>query len=302
MAVPAASLDLQQDWEVPEQIGLWTDVWHRFRRNRLAVAGAVIVVILAVDAIVAPLLVTIGLIQDPLHQDVAHQFLSPSASHLLGTDQLGRDLLSRLMHGARISLTIGILVQVIILVIGGSIGMVAGYIGGRVDNLLMRFTDIWYAFPDLVFVLVLVSVFGASLLSIFAAIGIVNWVGLARLVRAQVLSIKEKEYVESARAVGSSHLKIILRHLIPNALGPIIITLTFGIPQAIFLEAVLSYLGVGIPPPTPSWGVMIQDGYQAIFASPEQVALPSIAVAITMLSFTFIGDGLRDALDPRMRQ
>jgi oligopeptide transport system permease protein len=300
--IPAAPLELQQDWDVPEQIGLWTDVWRRFRRNRLAVSGAIVVVLLILDAIMVPLLVRIGLVQDPIAQHVELAFAGPSPQHLMGTDQLGRDMLSRLMHGAQISLTIGILVQGIILVVGGAIGLISGYAGGRTDNLLMRFTDIWYAFPDLIFVLVLVSVFGASLLSIFAAIGIVNWVGLARLVRGQVLSIKEKEFVESARAVGSSHLKIILRHLIPNALGPVIVTLTFGIPQAIFLEAVLSYLGVGIPPPTPSWGVMIQDGYQAIFSSPNQVAFPAIAVAVTMLSFTFMGDGLRDALDPRMKR
>ena len=300
--IPAAPIELQQDWDVPEQIGLWTDVWRRFRRNRLAVLGAVVVCILIIDAIMAPLLVHFGIIHDPIKQDVTNSFSGPSPQHLLGTDQLGRDMLSRLMHGAQISLTIGILVQGIILVIGGTIGLISGYAGGRTDNLLMRFTDIWYAFPDLIFVLVLVSVFGASLLSIFVAIGIVNWVGLARLVRGQVLSIKEKEFVESARAVGSSHVKIVLRHLVPNALGPVIITLTFGIPQAIFLEAVLSYLGVGIPPPTPSWGVMIQDGYQAIFNSPGQVLFPAIAVAITMLSFTFIGDGLRDALDPRMKR
>jgi oligopeptide transport system permease protein len=300
--IPTAPIEFQQDWEVPEQIGLWTDVWRRFRRNRLAVAGATVVVVLAIDALIVSLLVQIGLVQDPIKQHVELSFAGPSPQHVLGTDQLGRDTLSRLMHGARISLTIGVLVQGIILVIGGTIGLIAGYAGGRTDNLLMRFTDIWYAFPDLIFVLVLVSVFGASLLSIFVAIGIVNWVGLARLVRGQVLSIKEKEFVESARAVGSSHVKIVLRHLIPNALGPIIITLTFGIPQAIFLEAVLSYLGVGIPPPTASWGVMIQDGYQAIFGSPWQVIFPAIAIAITMLSFTFIGDGLRDALDPRMRR
>ena len=300
--IPAAPVELNQDWEVPEQIGLWTDVWRRFRRNRIAVMGAIIVALLALDALLVPLLVQLGVVQDPIQQHVELAFAGPSPQHLMGTDQLGRDMLSRLMHGARISLTIGVLVQGIILVVGGSIGLIAGYAGGRTDNLLMRFTDIWYAFPDLIFVLVLVSVFGASLLSIFVAIGIVNWVGLARLVRGQVLSIKEKEFVESARAVGSSHLKIVLRHLVPNALGPVIITLTFGIPQAIFLEAVLSYLGVGIPPPTPSWGVMIQDGYQAIFSAPNQVAFPAIAVAITMLSFTFIGDGLRDALDPRMRR
>ena len=300
--IPSAPLELQQDWEVPEQIGLWTDVWRRFRRNRLAVAGATVVTLVALDALFVGLLVQIGLIQDPLQQHVELSLAGPSPQHLMGTDYLGRDTLSRLMFGARISLTIGVLVQGIILVIGATIGLTAGYIGGRADNLLMRFTDIWYAFPDLIFVLVLVSVFGASLLSIFVAIGIVNWVGLARLVRGQVLSLKEKEFVESARAVGSSHLKIVLRHLVPNALGPIIITLTFGIPQAIFLEAVLSYLGVGIRPPTPSWGVMIRDGYDAIFSSPWQVVWPGIAIALTMLSFTFIGDGLRDALDPRMRR
>jgi oligopeptide transport system permease protein len=300
--IPSAPVELQQDWDVPEQVGLWTDVWHRFRRNRLAVAGAVVVAILILDAVVAGLLVQIGLVQDPVRQHVELSLRGPSAQHLLGTDYLGRDTLSRLMFGARISLTIGILVQGIYVVIGGTIGLIAGYAGGRTDNLLMRFTDIWYAFPDLLFVLVLVSVFGPSLLSIFAAIGIVNWVGLARLVRGQVLSIKEKEFVESARAVGSSSLKIVLRHLVPNALGPVIVTLTFGIPAAIFLEAALSYIGVGIQPPTPSWGVMIQDGYQAIYASPWQVAFPGIAIAVTMLAFTFIGDGLRDALDPRMRR
>jgi len=305
MAVPipsTTSVELQQDWDVPEQVGLWTDVWRRFRRNRLAVAGAVVVVILVLDAVLAGLLVQIGLVQDPIRQHVELSLRGPSAQHLLGTDYLGRDTLGRLMFGARISLTIGILVQGIYVVIGGTIGLIAGYSGGRTDNLLMRFTDIWYAFPDLLFVLVLVSVFGPSLLSIFAAIGIVNWVGLARLVRGQVLSIKEKEFVESARAVGSSSFKIVLRHLVPNALGPVIVTLTFGIPAAIFLEAALSYIGVGIQPPTPSWGVMIQDGYQAIYASPWQVAFPGIAIAITMLAFTFIGDGLRDALDPRMRR
>src|SRR6266545_790932 len=281
--IPAAPIELRQDWDVPEQIGLWTDVWRRFRRNRLAVAGAAVVVVLVLDALLVGLLVQIGLVEDPNQQHVEISLSGPSAQHLLGTDFLGRDTLSRLMFGARISLTIGILVQGIYVVIGGSIGLISGYSGGRTDNLLMRFTDIWYAFPDLLFVLVLVSVFGPSLLSIFAAIGIVNWVGLARLVRGQVLSIKEKEFVESARAVGSSHLKIVLRHLVPNALGPILITLTFGIPAAIFLEAALSYLGVGIQPPTASWGVMIQDGYQAIYSSPWQVAFPAVAIAFTML-------------------
>jgi len=300
--IPAAPAELQQDWDVPEQIGLWTDVWHRFRRNRLAVAGAVVVSLLVLDALIISLLVQIGIVQDPLKQNVVIALSGPTPQHFLGTDILGRDTLSRILFGTRISLSIGIIVQTIILLIGGTIGLTAGYLGGRVDNLLMRFTDIWYAFPDLIFVLVLVSVFGSNIWSIFAAIGLVNWVGLARLVRGQVLSIKEKEFVESARAVGSSHFKIVLRHLVPNSLGPVIVTLTFGIPQAIFLEAALSYLGVGIQPPTASWGAMVLDGYQTIFGHPDQVFFPAAAIALTMLSFTFIGDGLRDALDPRMRR
>jgi oligopeptide transport system permease protein len=242
------------------------------------------------------------LASDPITQDVVNTFAPPSLQHPLGTDILGRDLLARVMYGASVSLTIGIVVQALILMIGGSIGMAAGYLGGRIDNLLMRFTDIMYAFPDLLLVLVFVAAFGPSFWSIFIAIGLVNWVGLARLVRGQVLSIKEKEYVEAAVMTGTSPLKLITKHLIPNSLGPVIVTLTFGIPAAIFTEAALSFLGIGIRPPEPSWGVMIEDGYSAIFADPVQVIVPAIAVALTMLSFTFIGDGLRDALDPRMRR
>jgi oligopeptide transport system permease protein len=221
---------------------------------------------------------------------------------LIGSDQLGRDTLSRLMFGSRISLSVGILVQAIILPIGLAIGLAAGYAGGRIDNLLMRFTDIWYAFPDLLFVLVVVSVFGPSLLTIFGAIALVSWVGLARLVRGQVLSIKEKEFIEAARSSGSSPFKLILKHLLPNSLGPIIVTVTFGIPNAIFLEAVLSFLGVGIQPPTATWGQMVFDGYENVYSNPTSVVFPAIAIGFTLLSFTFIGDGLRDALDPRMRR
>ena len=303
MATAAVPSPAVLDWDTPEQVGLWQDAWIRFRRNRLAVVGLVVVILLLVDALTAPLLVHLGWIIDPLKQDVAHIEVGPGKyGHLLGTDELGRDTLSRLMYGARVSLSIGILVQGIIFIIGGVIGLTAGYAGGRVDNLLMRFTDVWYAFPDLIFVLVLVSVFGPSLLSIFGAIGIVNWVNLARLVRGQVLTIKEKEFVEAARATGTRPTRIVLRHLVPNALGPIIVTLTFGIPQAIFLEATLSFIGVGIQPPTPTWGQMVNEGYQAVYANPTSVLFPALAIGITMLAFTFIGDGLRDALDPRMRR
>jgi oligopeptide transport system permease protein len=304
VALAAPALEQAVDWEVAEQqIGLWQDAWHRFRRNRLAVLGAGLVLFLILVAFLSPLLVHFHLIWNPGTQDVANIEVGPAqAGHPLGSDELGRDTLSRLMYGSRISLSVGILVQGIILPIGLAVGLAAGYFGGRIDNLLMRFTDIWYAFPDLIFVLVLVSVFGPSLLSIFGAIALVNWVGLARLVRGQVLAIKEKEYIEAARSSGSAPLKLILKHLLPNALGPIIVTVVFGIPSAIFLEAVLSFLGVGIQPPTPTWGQMVFDGYEAIYANPSSVVFPALAIGFTLLSFSFIGDGLRDALDPRMKR
>jgi oligopeptide transport system permease protein len=305
----AIGLAGQVDWEVPEQTGLWKDAWVRFRRNRLAVAGLVVIVVMIVLALGARLPATPGglwkilhLTNQPFLQDVTNSYATPSLQHPLGTDILGRDQLSRILYGASISLTIGIVVQFLILGIGGSIGMAAGYFGGWIDNLLMRFTDIMYAFPDLLLVLVFVAAFGPSFWSIFIALGLVYWVGLARLVRGQVLSIKEKEYVEAAIMTGTSPLKLIVKHLVPNSLGPVIVTLTFGIPAAIFTEAALSFLGIGIRPPEPSWGVMIEDGYAGIFADPRQVIFPGIAVALTMLSFTFVGDGLRDALDPRMRR
>jgi len=302
MAATAIAVEVA-DWETPEQIGLWTDAWRRFRRNRLAVTSLFVVVLMALTAIGAPLLERIGLLQDPTAQDLIHTYapiLSPH--HWLGTDELGRDVFSKVVFGAQVSLSIGFLVQAIVLVIGGTIGLTAGYFGGWIDNGLMRFTDIMYAFPDLLFVLIIVAALGPSFINIFVAIGLVSWVGLGRLVRGRVLSIKEKEFVEAAHAAGSSPAKIILKHLLPNSLGPVIVVLTFGIPAAIFTEAVLDFLGVGLRPPWPSWGVMVFDGYAASDAYPNLVLVPCVALSITMLAFNFIGDGLRDALDPRMRR
>jgi oligopeptide transport system permease protein len=302
MAAPALVLE-QVDWENPEQIGLWSDAWMRFRRNRLAVGSLAFVVLLVTLAITAPILEHFGLLQDPTAQDVINSYASPGTPHhIFGTDDLGRDVLAKVIFGSQVSLTIGIVVQAIVLVIGGTIGLVAGYFGGWIDNLLMRFTDIMYAFPDLLFVLIIVAALGPTLVNIFVAIGLVSWVGLARLVRGQVLSIKEKEFVEAARAAGSSPFKIIAKHLLPNSLGPVIVTLTFGIPAAIFTEAVLDFLGVGLRPPQPSWGVMVFEGYAAVDAYPSLVIIPCLALSMTMLAFNFIGDGLRDALDPRMRR
>ncbi len=311
MAIPAPAIEQSAiDWEVSEQqIGLWSDAWVRFRRNRLAVLGLGLVLFLVTIAAVSPLLAHFGILQNPFKQHVENIEVGPGiAGHLFGSDVLGRDVLSRLMVGSEVSLTVGLLVQGIVFPIGLTIGLTAGYFGGRIDNVLMRFTDIWYAFPDLLFVLVVVSVWRldgpwfVQLIPIFGAIALVNWVNLARLVRGQVLSIKEKEFIEAARSSGSSPVKLILKHMLPNSLGPIIVTLTFGIPQAIFLEAVLSFLGVGIQPPQPTWGQMVYDGYEAIYANPSGVVFPALAIGFTLLAFTFIGDGLRDALDPRMRR
>ncbi|MDP2726459.1 MAG: ABC transporter permease [Dehalococcoidia bacterium] len=277
---------------------LWRDAMRRLARNRMAVMGGVVVLILIVTALSAPLLAP----YDPVKQDYNAVLSPPSREHLMGTDGLGRDVLSRLIFGARTSMTVGVFTQLVILAIGLTIGATAGLAGGRTDNLLMRFTDIMYAFPDLLLIILLRSIFGGSVVMVFIAIGLAGWVTIARLVRGQILSLKERDYVEAARSMGASQMRILRHHLLPNALGPVIVALTFGIPTAIFAEAALSYIGVGISPPTPSWGSMIQDGFQAIFAFPYLVLSPGVAIAVTMMSFTFLGDGLRDALDPRMRR
>lgn len=297
MASPALSAE-GTAWRTPVGTGLWGDAWRQFRRHRLALVGLLIVGLLVVLAVLAPVLVTFGLLSDPYELDAASANAGVTGAHPLGADHLGRDLLSRTIHGARVSLSIGILVQVPILVVGGTIGLVAGYAGGRLDTVLMRFTDVMFAFPDLLFVLVVASVLGPGYWSIFLAMAAVNWVFLARLVRGEVLWIKEKEYMHAARASGTPPHRAILKHVVPNALGPVIVTLSFGVPAAIFLEAFLSFLGVGMRPPTPSWGVMINEGYQAVFAYPHQVLAPALAISLTTLAFHFIGDGLRDALDP----
>jgi len=274
-------------------------VWRRFRRHRLAVVGLGVVTILVAVALFAPLLSRAGVLGDPYKVALDNRNAGTTFSHPLGTDYLGRDLLARLIYGARISLSLGLLIQVAVVAIGGAIGLAAGYVGGWVDNLLMRLADATFALPDLLFVLVIVSVLGPGYWNIVIAVGLVNWAFLARLVRGQVLAIKEEDYVAAARTMGTRPVRMLGRHIIPNLLGPVIVTVTFGIPAAIFLEAFLSFLGVGLRPPVPSWGVMIREGYEAIFAYPQEVTFTAIFISVTVLSFNFIGDGLRDALDPR---
>ncbi len=282
--------------------GARPDGWARFRRHRLAVVGLVIISAIVAVAVAAPLLSRLGLLADPGALDYQHVNDGASASHPLGTDRLGRDLLARTIYGARTSLSIAVLIQAVVLVIGATVGLVSGYAGGRTDNLLMRLTDVMFAFPDLLFVLVVAAVLGPGYWNILLAVGLIRWAFMARLVRGEVLSIMEQDYIAAARSTGTRPGRILSRHLLPNALGPIIVNLTFGIPAAIFLEAFLSFVGVGLPLSTPSWGVMINEGYQAIFGSPQQLLAPAVAISLTTLAFNFIGDGLRDSLDPRLRR
>lgn len=270
----------------------------RLSANRLAVVGLALISIFALLAIGANILAP----YDPAYQDYASVFEAPGAAHLLGTDNLGRDTLSRLMYGARTSLTVGIFAQVILLSIGVPVGAIAGFFGGRTDNIIMRGVDVVYAFPDILLIILLRTIFGGSIFMVFVAIGLVEWTTLARLTRGQVLSLRQQEYVLAARAVGARWHEVLGRHLVPNGISPIIVAVVFSIPRAIYVEAALSYIGIGIEPPTPSWGTMVQEGYQAILAFPHLILAPALSIAALTLAFTFLGDGLRDALDPRHRR
>jgi ABC-type dipeptide/oligopeptide/nickel transport system permease subunit len=280
-----------------ESSGLWRDAFRRLLRNRLAVAGGVVVVLLCVVAVLADVLAPLPYTKT----DFGRLNEPPSRDYPLGTDQVGRDLLSRMIYGARVSMLVGLGAQVIVVLIGVPIGALSGQLGGRVDLVLMRFVDVMYAFPNLLFVILVMSMLGAGLTNIFIAIGLTGWVGIARQTRGQVLAIREKEFVEGARALGAGFGRVLLRHVLPNALTPIVVAVTFGIPQAIFTEAALSFIGVGINPPTPSWGQMVGEGQQYLRTYWHLCVFPSLAIGVTMLSFTFLGDGVRDALDPKLK-
>ncbi|HEY7802153.1 MAG TPA: ABC transporter permease [Dehalococcoidia bacterium] len=285
--------------------GLWSDALHRLVQNRLAVLGGVLIVIMALAALFAPLVAP-----HPYQQVFSgHIIESPSASHLFGTNLSGQDTLSRVIYGARNSLGIGIFVQVIILFIALVVGGGAALGGKTADALLMRMTDVVYAFPDLLFVILLQQVLAGTrianyvggLFVVFLAIGLVGWVNLARLIRGQMLALRSTDYVVAAEALGASRARIVIKHMLPNTISPVIVALTFGVPSAIFTEATLSFIGIGIRPPLADWGNMIYDGYGAVLATPWPIFFPAAALAITFLSFQFLGDGLRDALDPRTR-
>jgi oligopeptide transport system permease protein len=278
--------------------GLWRDAARRFARNKLAMGALIIVVLLLFIAVFADLIA-------PTRYDYAvlaeaREF--PSARHWLGTDEVGRDMLSRLIYGARISLTVGFSVQALAILIGVPLGIAAVFFGGWVDFVVMRLIEVFTSIPQTLFALFLVVIFGGGLFNIVFAIGLIGWVDLCRLMRAQILSLREKEFVESARALGLPAWRIGLRHLLPNALTPLIVAVTFGIPAAIFAEAGLSFLGIGINDPLPSWGKMVGNSFAYIRVYWHIGLFPTLLIAITMLSFSFVGDGLRDALDPRLKR
>ncbi|MDQ6692910.1 MAG: ABC transporter permease [Chloroflexota bacterium] len=285
---------------------LWADAWLRLRRNKLALAGAVVLLIMMLIAIFANFIAPYSY-DEPVYSvvnGVRHTIRNqgPSAAHWFGTDRLSRDEFSRVVYGARVSLSVGLVSQLIILLVGIPVGLLAGYYGGRVDMILMRLTDIMYAFPTVLFAIVILAAIGQNLVNIYIAIGFTFWPSMARLVRSQVLSLREKEYVEAARAIGVPPWRIMFTQILPNALGPVIVAVTFGIPFAILIEAFLSFIGIGTPAPIPSWGGMIAESKPQLRSEPYLVLFPSLALAITLFAFNFFGDGLRDALDPRSRK
>jgi peptide/nickel transport system permease protein len=277
----------------------WAIAARHFRRNSLAMAGLVTVVLLYLVALLAPLIAPF----DPIAQGdlVGASYMAPGSTHWLGTDQFARDMLSRIVYGARISLTIGFVAVAIAIVLGSLLGAVAGYLGGRVDAVVMRFTDMVMAFPRLVLLIMIIALFEPTLGLIIAVLGLTQWPGTARLVRGEVLSLREQEYIQAARALGFGRRRIILRHLIPNVLAPVIVAATLGIGNTIVLEAGLSFLGLGIQPPTPSWGTLVADGRQNLIGAWWVATFPGLAIVVTVLAFNLVGDGLRDAMDPRLR-
>ena len=271
-------------------------ILRRFLRNPLALLGSLLIAALAFAAVFAPWVAPYG----PLEMNLLEPYLPPgSPGHLLGTDNFGRDILSRIIYGSRISLLIGIVVVSIASVVGTVLGVMAGYWGGWVDNLVMRLVEIFYAFPFLILVIAVIALFGPSIFNVMWVLGLVSWPLYARLVRGQVLTLRETDYIEAARAAGVGPWRIMFRHILPNSLTPVLVTATFGIPEAILASAALGFLGLGVQPPTPEWGVMVSEGKDFIRRAPFLITWPGIAVMVVVLSFNFVGDGLRDALDPK---
>lgn len=269
--------------------------WQRFKLNRLAVVGAGIIAVMIVLAIIGPMISPYTYADQSLVD--ANQ--SPSLAHWFGTDTLGRDIYTRVMYGARISLTIGIVAALLNLVIGVIYGGIAGYFGGKTDRIMMAIVDVLYGIPLLLYVILLMVVIAPGLTSIFIALGIAYWLNMARIVRSQIVKVREEEYIIAAETMGIPKWRILWRHILPNCVGPIIITLTLAIPDAIFTEAFLSFIGLGVNAPMASWGVLASDGISSMRSYPFQLIFPALAISVTMLGFVFLGDGLRNVFDPK---
>ena len=280
---------------VEQGTSLWKDAWHRLAKNKVAVAGAIVLLVLSGAAFLLPLFLS----QSYETQNLELGATPPSAEHWLGTDTLGRDMFVRLLYGGQVSIAVGLCATAVALTIGVIYGTVAGFIGGKLDAVMMRIVDIMFALPFTVFVILLMVFFGRKFVLLFAAIGAVQWLTMARIVRGQVKSLRRMEFIEAAEALGLPKHKIIFRHMIPNALGPIIVYATLTVPSVMLLEAFLSFLGLGVQPPMSSWGVLIKEGAENMEEFPWMLIFPGAALALTLFSLNFLGDGLRDALDPR---
>lgn len=289
----------EQTWKADRARSPWSLVWTRFIRHKLALASAAVLLVLVLMAVFAPLLVR----HDPNATNLLYRNRGPSLSHFLGTDSLGRDVWARLLFAGRISLSVGIVAVSIYTVIGIILGSIAGFYGGFIDGLIMRFTDTVMSFPSLILIILAVSIVGPSIYNVMAVIGLLGWTGIARLVRAEFLSLREREFVTASRMIGTPNRTIMLRHILPNAIPPLIVSATLGIAGAILSEAGLSFLGLGVQPPNASWGNMLNEAQKltTLRNYPWQWLPPGIAIAVAVLATNFLGDGLRDALDPRAR-
>ena len=274
---------------------LWRDAWIKLCKNYLALLGLAIILLLCLVCLLTPWIAPYGYEE----QNLLLGATPPSAAHWLGTDIFGRDMLTRIMYGGRVSLTVGFIATAVALVIGVLWGAVAGFVGGRVDAVMMRIVDIMYALPFMIFIVLLMVVFGRNILLLFLAIGAVEWLTMARIVRGQVMNLRKQEFVEAAYSLGLSQWTIIRRHIIPNTLGPVIVYTTLTIPSVMLLEAFLSFLGLGIQPPQSSWGLLINYGVETMEEYPWLLIFPGVTLSLTLFALNFLGDGLRDALDPR---
>jgi oligopeptide transport system permease protein len=288
-----------------EGTSLWRDAWRRLKKNKLAVMGGIVVIFVILASLIGPIILqtitgyTYATI--PSERSLVRA-MSPRWGHPMGTDPQGRDILARVLVGGRISLMVALVATAVSLVIGVSYGAISGYFGGKIDNIMMRIVDLIYAVPYMIIVIVLLALFEKSLFLLFAALGAVSWLTMARIVRGQVLSLKNQEFVEAARAIGVPTWKVIFRHLVPNTLGPVIVYATLTVPSVILQEAFLSFLGLGVQAPLSSWGTLASEGADNIAVYPWMIIFPGVTMALTLFSLNFVGDGLRDALDPHMRK